>query len=213
MKELEDTFGAFLATACGGYFKYVKSRSMLLRRMPSGFQAITVGLIKRADSGSVKVSLQAHIRIEAIEREYVEFIPHISTSERKVHSTLVVNCDYLYRDKTLIDSIQIDSSNLQLIAEKYAEAIDLDIKPFLREFSSLEILVASLEDEDPRCRITSNPSTRYWVLLSFYAANHRAAEFDSLSTEYFEHCAKPAFQAHAPVAESLVHGLRARYFL
>ena len=80
--------------------------------------------------------------------------------------------------------------------------------PFFEEYYSVEKLVASFEQADPKLWITSDRNTRNLVLLSAYALESKWDAFDKVSSEYVEYCNKPYAQAYKPLAQAVIEGLR-----
>jgi len=208
MDNLIHKLGPLLASLIGNDFKYVKSRFALIRVLDDGSQAITVDLLPASKAGFFKLALHAHIRLSVLEDQYGPFHPFLNAKDRKTHSTLVVNCDSLFADKTLAGSFQACENNLDEIASKYAEAIKEDVFPFFKKYYSVENLVMSFEQENSKLWITSDRNTRNLVLLSAYALESKWDDFEKVSSDYLEYCDRPFAQAYKPLAQAVVAGLK-----
>lgn len=200
--------GLLLASLLGDGFKYVKSRFALVKKLSDGTQVIAIDLLPASEPTSFKLAMHAHVRLDVLEDKYGPFHPFLSEKDRKTNSTLVVNCDSLFSDKTLTQSFHVDENILDEIAAKYTKAIRNDVLPFFEEYYSVENLVASFEQADPKSWITSNRNTRNLVLLSAYALESKWDEFDKVSSEYLEYSEKPFAQAYKPLAQAVVEGLK-----
>ena len=108
----------------------------------------------------------------------------------------------------LAKSVRVDESNLDEIASKYGQAIKDDVTLFFEKYYSVESLVASFEQADPKSWVTSDRNTRNLVLLSAYAIESKWEEFDKAASEYLEYCDKPFALAFKPLAEAVIKGLR-----
>lgn len=200
--------GLLLASLLGDSFKYVKSRFSLVKKLSDGTQIITIDLLPTSKPTGFKLDMHAHIRLDVLENQYGPFHPFLSEKDRKTNSTLVVNCDTLFSDITLTQSFHVDENKLDEIAARYTKVIRNDVLPFFEEYYSIENLVASFEQADPKSWITSDRNTRNLVLLSAYALYSKWDEFDKVSSEYLEYCENPFAQAYKPLAQAVVEGLK-----
>lgn len=207
MEDLVHKLGLLLASLLGDGFKYVKSRFALVKKLSDGTQVIAIDLLPSSEPRSFKLAMHAHIRLNVLEDQYAPLHPFLSEKDRKTNPTLAVNCDTLFSDKELTQSFQVDENNMKEIAAKYAKAIRDDVLPFFEEYYSIENLVASFEQADPKLWITSDRNTRNLVLLSAYALESKWDEFDKVSSEYIEYCDKPFAQAYKPLATAVIEGL------
>ncbi len=208
MDNLIHKLGLLLASLVDDDFKYVKSRFALVKKLNDGTQLITIDLLPTSEKGKVKFALHAHIRLNRLEDQYGPFNPFLSIKERKTNSTLAVNCDTLFSNKSLTQSILVEEERLEEIASKYSQAINNDVIPFFEKYYSIENLVASFEQVDPESWVTSDRNVRNLVLLSAYAIESKWDEFDRVALEYLEYCDKPFAQAYKPLAEAVIEGLR-----
>lgn len=208
MEELVHKLGLLLVSLLGDGFKYVKSRFALVKKLSDGTQVIVIDLLPSSESRSFKLAMHAHLRLNVLEDQYAPFHPFLNAKDRMTNPTLVVNCDALFADKALAQSFQLDEHNLDEIAAKYAKAIKDDVLPFFEEYYSVENLVSSFEQADPKSWITSDRNTRNLVLLSAYALESKWDEFDKVSSEYLEYCDKPFAQAYKPLATAVIEGLK-----
>ena len=208
MEDLVHKLGLLLEPLLGEGFKYVKTRFSLVKNLCDGTQIITIDLQPASEPTYFKLAMHAHVRLDVLEDQYGPFYPFLSEKDRKTNSTLVVNCDTLFSDKTLTQSFQVDENNLGVVSAKYTKAIRDNVLPFFEEYYSVENLVASFEQADPKSWITSNRNTRNLVLLSAYALESKWDEFNKVSSEYLEYCEKPFAQAYKPLAQAVVEGLK-----
>jgi len=208
MEDLVHKLGLLLASLVGDGFKYVKSRFALVKKLSDGTQAITIDLLPASEPGKFKLAMHAHIRLNVLEEQYGPLHPFLSAKDRKTNPTLAVNCDSLIADKSLTHSFYVDENNLDAIASKFSQAIKDDVIPFFEEYYSVENLVASLEQADPKSWVTSDRNTRSLVLLSAYVLDSKWNEFDRVASEYLEYCEKPFAQAYKPLAQAVVEGLK-----
>ena len=149
MEDLVHKLGLLLASFLGDGFKYVKSRFALVKKLSDGTQVIAIDLLPSSEPRSFKLAMHAHVRLNVLEDQYANYHPFLSAKDRKTNPTLVVNCDALFSDKALAQSFQVDDSNLDEIAAKYAKVIRDDVLPFFEEYYSVENLVAQLKPDKP----------------------------------------------------------------
>jgi len=208
MDESIHELGALIATFVGADFKYVKSKLALVKTLSDGTQAITLDLLPASEQGKAKLAMNAQIRLNILEDQYGPLHPFLNAKERKTHPTLAVNCDSLFSDKALTQSISIKGSNLEQVASKYSQAIKTDVIPFFEKYYSVENLVASFEQPEPSAWVTSDRNTRYLVLLSAYSIESKWEDFERVASQYLAYCEKPFAQAYYPLAKSVIEGLR-----
>ncbi|WED25520.1 hypothetical protein L3V77_10620 [Vibrio sp. DW001] len=208
MESVVHKLGQLLASLLGDDFKYVQSRSALIRKLSDGTQVIAIDLLSSSEPKSFKLAMHAHVRLNVLEEQYAPFHPFLSAKDKKTNPTLVVNCDSLFSDKALAQSFQVNENNLNEIAANYVKPIRDDVIPFFEEYYSVENLVSSFEQADPKSWITSDRNTRYIILLSSYALESKWDQFDKVSAEYLEYCGKPFAQAYKPLATAVIEGLK-----
>ena len=189
-------------------FKFLKSRRLLQRPIPAGWQGIAVSLLKTSSPDVMKLAAHAQVRIDNLENLYTHHHPFMNAQDAKVHPTLTVNCDSLLEDKLLANGFQIDSGSVVEFIERYSLAIHSDIIPWLEKHSSEEAIYKGLYDSDPTKWITSDRLTRYPVLLSILAKRLDWESFDKIAAEFTDYCTKPHALVYKPLAESLALGLR-----
>lgn len=183
-------------------------RKSIVNKLSDGTQAITIDLLPASAPGNFKLAMHAHIRLNVLEEQYGPLHPFLSAKDRKTNSTLAVNCGSLISDKSLMQSFYVDESNLDAIASKFSQAIKEDVIPFFEEYYSVENIVASFEQADPKSWITSDRNARNLVLLSAYALQSKWDEFDKVSSEYLEYCDKLFAQAYKPLAQAVIEELK-----
>ena len=200
--------GRLLASLVDDDFNYVQSRLALEKTLTEGCQSIVIDLHPTGEVGLFKFASHAHIRLNVLENQYGHFHPFLSIKERKSNPTVAINCDLLFSDKTLANSFEVHEDKLAEIAFKYADAIDCDVLPFFDKYFSVENLVASFEQTDPKLWVISDHNARNLVLLSAYALESKWDKFDQVSSEFLEYCEKPFAQAYLPLAQNVIKGLR-----
>lgn len=211
MEDMVHKLGQSLDSLLDDGFKYVKSRFALVKKLKDGTQVIAIDLLPTSEPNRFKLAMHAHVRLNVLEDQYAHFHPFLSAKDRKTNPTLALNCDSLFSDKALTQSFHVDENSLEEVATIYAKAINDDVLPFFEEFYSVENLVASFEQADPKLWITSDRHTRSLVLLSAYALESNWGEFDKVSSEYIEYCDKPFAQAYKPLAQAVIEGLKKRW--
>ena len=208
MNELTQEFGKKLADSIGGGYKFVKSKSSLVKKMENGVKSITLDFLPSHEANVVKLAMHAHIRLDELENRYGPYHLYLGLKERKDHPSLVKNCDEVFSNKDLAMSFELDSNKLNEVVTRYAEAIRQDVLPFLDEFYSVDALVASFEQIDPSDWVSSDRLTRYLILLSAYSSRLAWKNYEEVAEEFLEYCSKPHAQAYEKLAESVINGMR-----
>lgn len=195
---------------CG--YKLRKSAEEFLRRAPNGnVRSVTVGLIRTRPDGSAKISTHCHIRIEEIENIYVKYRPNLSEKDQKKHYTINVNCDNLYPNGTaIVNSMIIVDDTIAEVGELARKAIHDYVLPFLDKYTDKEILVENMMSEDVMERITSDPVSRFAILMTDAVQNDDRPAFEAYGQAFLKLSARA--EVYLPMAESIYRGLREEYF-
>jgi hypothetical protein len=175
--------------------------------------AVALGLLPASKRGYYKAAVTAHIRINAIEEVYAAFQPQQRPRDRNTHYTISVNCDNIYRDKSVSQSFELLSNEaVRAMAERLWKAILDDVLPFLERYCNRERLVANLEADNYITWVTSDRMTRYCVLMSDRVLAGDEVGFEKYAAEFLAYCEKPYGQMYRQVANAIVTGVRERYF-
>lgn len=202
MDETTSIIGEALASELKG-FKFVKSRGHLLRVTDSGWQAVAIHAQRTATPGNIKLAAHAQVRVNAIEEIYVGLHPFVDAKSAKFHPTLVVNCDTLLGDKTLAHGVPSDEVRLRAFALKYASDMKENILPWLEKYMSEEVLFDGLFDPDPKKSVTSDPLTRYPLLMAILARRGDWPTFDRISAEFAAYCTQRHTLVHKPLSDAM----------
>jgi len=191
-------------------FKFLKSRRLLHRSLPNGWQGIAVSLLKTSSPDVMRLATYAQVRIDSLEELYAPHHLFMSAKDAKIHPTITANFDSLLEDKSLANGFRIDDSNVDQFIEDYSAAIQSHLIPWLEKYSTEDAIYEGLSGIDPSNWITSDRLTRYPVLLSILAKRLDWQEFEVIASEFLKYCDKPHAQVYKPLAESLVVGLRSK---
>ncbi len=202
MNEITLTIGEVLASQLEG-FKFVKSRSHLLRTTDAGWQAVAIEPLLTATLGIIKLAAHAQVRVNAIEALYVKWHPFIDAKAEKFHPTVVVNCDTLLRDKTLAHGVPTDVASLRVFAMKYASDMKENVLPWLERYMTEEALFDSLFDTDPKKWVTSDRLTRFPVLMAILAKRGDWPNFDRINAEFASYCTQRHALVYKPLSDAM----------
>lgn len=202
MDEITSTIGEVLASQLEG-FKFVKSRSHLLRPTDAGWQAVAIEALPTATPGIIKLAAHAQVRVNAIEGVYVSLHPFIDAKSAKFHPTLVVNCDTLLADKTLAHGVPSDGASLRSFALKYASDMKTNVLPWLEKYMAEGALFDGLCDPDPKRWVTSDRLTRYPVLMAILAKRGDWPTFDRISAEFAAYCTQRHALVYKPLSDAM----------
>jgi len=202
MDEITSTIGEVLASQLVG-FKFVKSRSLLLRTTDAGWQAVAIEALPTGTSGIIKLAAHAQVRVNAIEELYVTLHPFIDAKSAKLHPTLAVNCDTLLGDKKLAHGVPADEASLRSFALNYASDVKENILPWLEKYMTEEALFNGLCDPDPKKWVTSDRLTRYPVLMAILAKRADWPTFDRISAEFAAYCTQRHALVYKPLSDAM----------
>ncbi|MEA4948692.1 MAG: hypothetical protein VB068_03430, partial [Petrimonas sp.] len=174
-------------------FKYKKSVSEFRKTLINcNIVAIGVDLLPASSHGYYKAAITAHIHIKDLEDVYITHHPFIKPNARKAHYTISVNCDNIFKDKTVSQSYQLHTDKtITALSEILWAAISDDVLPFLEKFSDRKRLVENLLTDDYNKWVTSNRLVRYCVLISDRVLAHDELGFEKFAEELLDYCMKP----------------------
>ena len=206
MNTIIEKVGKLLADRLTG-FKFVKSKLQLIRDTDVGWLAIIIDILPTSTDGIVKLAAHAHVRIDEIENYYAVHNPFLSPKDIKSHPTLVKNCDEIIVNKDLPNGFTDDEQSVGLFIDKYVDALDSDVIPWLEYYSNEGNLLSGLISKDPQTRVTSDKLTIFPVGLTIYAKLGKWKEFDQFAKEFMTHCEKPYALVYKPLAHNTIQGL------
>jgi len=204
--EIRDRLGAILAKELHG-FDYDRPRSRLVQISPAGWKGIALDVMSR-ELGKKSLSLAAELRINRLADRFLPHSPGLKPQEiKKTFPILYVNCaNFMHSD--FLYSFNTDEASIQGVASHFAEGIRNEVIPFLEKYFDEATLVESFLDDDSTAWVTSNPKTRYTVLLSHFALRGDWDAFDKYAKEWEAFCQTPFGMMYKQDASSIISGMR-----
>ena len=203
MKHITESIGTLLAHKLPG-FMFKMRESCLFRPSKAGWQAVAIEVLPSVSHGIGKLAAHARIRIETLEEIYTPHHPFLKTKDAKLHATLAVNCDCLFKDKALAHGFYLDAASIASFAEAYSAAVESEVLPWLERYSDEEAIYEGLLDRDPRKWITSDRLTRFPVLMAILARRGDVSTFDAIAAEFQEWCKEKHAMVYAPLATAML---------
>lgn len=180
-------------------FQFNKREERLYKTTQTGWQAITIDVLKTRAQDMGKLAAYAHVRHDSLEALYTPYVPNLKPKDAKKHSTVIAYCDNLLKNKELIHGFRLDPISIGIFADRYAAALKEDVFPWLDRFTDEQTLFESLLGSDYKTWIL-NPRNRFPVLLAILAKRGDVDQFDKVASEFQDWCKGPQAFVHAPFA-------------
>jgi len=206
MEDLLRTIGKTIASKLDGY-KYQVSNERLIKKTNNGWIAIALDLIKDKRTQTARVDAYAHLRHEKIESIYGLFRARGDARKARNRQTLSKFCLHLFSEGFEY-GFSLNDVDIEEFSDRYASELKKSVIPWLEKYSNEEALYIGFLEDDSQNQITSDPLTRFPVLLSMLKIRNDRSKFEEISKEFLDYCNKDHAKVHMELATSIIEGIR-----